>query len=129
MQSLVMRGARLSFAGCVIVALLVGCKAESPTAPAPTNANVRGTVYEESGSCLAGATVEILDGPQGGTRLTRSVCQGTSDESFDGYTFRDLPPNIDVQVRASKEGYRSQEITLHLTAARRIEANFVLLKP
>jgi hypothetical protein len=145
MQSLVMRNARLSFAGVAAVVLLLSCNGESPTAPtvmqpvppagqpvppAATTGIVWGTVYQKSGACILGATVEMLDGPQAGARLIQNVCGGYWDDSGEpGYLFRELPPNTDVRLRAAKEDYRSQEITLHVTAGGSVELNFFLENP
>jgi hypothetical protein len=78
MKPLVVRSARQSFAGVVLMLLLINCNGKSPTAPAalpqpvPPVANragiVWGYVYAPAGTCLLGASVEMLDGSQAGAR-------------------------------------------------------------
>ena len=130
MNSFVIRSARLSFAGFVAAVLMLSCNGESPTAPSSgpvdITSRVSGIVSQESGSCLAGATVELLAGSQVASQSRQSVCEGTWEETSPGYVFFDLPPEVDVRIRVSKEGFRSQEIALHVGARQAVEANFVL---
>jgi len=98
------------------VLLTISCNGESPTAPTaqpPTGAVspasfVSGVVFSSSGACVPGAVVELLDGPKAGLKSTQKDCDVAGDG---GYVFRDLP-NIPVRVRASRDGYQSQENTI-----------------
>lgn len=127
------------FSGAVALTLLISCNGQSPTAPAgqpptqtppPTSARmgiVSGNVYAgSSGGCVLGAVVEVMDGAKAGTRATQTGCQTPWDYGDDGYTFRDLPPDINVRLRASKDGYRSKEMTVLATSGAYTQSNFEL---
>ena len=131
MNSFVIRSARLSFAGFFAAILMLSCNGESPTAPVSgpvdITSRVSGVISRESGSCLAGATVELFESSQIAAQSRQSVCEGTWEETSPGYVFFDLPPDIDVRMRVSKDGFQPQEVTLHVGARQSVEANFVLI--
>lgn len=124
------RGPTLSAA---VVLLLLGCNGESPTSPTAQPPSpvarmgvVSGNVHTTTGACLVGAVVEVMDGPRAGARFTQTACQGAFDYGDDGYSFRDLPSDVNVRLRASKAGYQSQELTVNATTGAVTQSNFVL---
>lgn len=131
MKSLVKRNSSLCFLTVVVLLFLLRCDEASPTAPAPppppppTNRSgfVWGYVFGPSGECLPGAVVEVLDGAKAGARSTQTECN--FDDGL-GYSFRDLPPDMMVRVRASREGYRSQESTFFATTGPAYPSNITL---
>ena len=139
MKSLLARSSPLSFFGVVVVLFLLSCNGESPTAPPaqptpmtppPTVTRlgfVGGYVYTPSGACLPGAVVEVLDGARAGARsIHNDTCQSPwdYDEGY-GYSFQDLTVGK-VLMRASKEGYHSQEMTFYASSESIGRSNFVL---
>ena len=138
-KSLVARSSvALSFSVVMVLAVL-SCGRNSPTAPLtqtippsqttpppqqmPTG-EVWGFVKNSSGACIPGAVVEMLDGPLAGGKSTQwDECGDVWDGG--AYIFRDLPVNIKVRLRASKDGYRSQEITAYV-ASNPDPSNFLL---
>ena len=140
MKSLLARSWPQSFFGVVILLLLLSCNGDSPTAPpaqpAPPQSPpptvtrlgfVGGYVYTPSGACLPGAVVEVLDGPRAGARSIHiDHCQSPWDyEDAYGYSFQDLPVG-NVRMRASKEGYHSQEKTFYASSGSIVRSDFVL---
>ena len=134
MKSLV-RGSLRSVSGVVMVLLLFSCNGDSPTAPpslqpTPPAANnagfVWGYVHDESGVCIQGAVVEVLDGPRAGTKSTQNGPCSVWD-SDGGYSFRDLPSNTNVRMRASKQGFQSQEMTFFATTYGGNQSSFLLV--
>lgn len=63
-----------------------------------------GQVLKESGMCIRGAVVEIVDGPGIGLK------SGQPDEcdawDYVGYEFHDLPLGATVTLRATASGYQ-----------------------
>lgn len=97
----------------VLAFVLAGCSGnESPTAPTVSTpvrtTGVSGYVYSASGACLGGAVVEILDGVRAGLKTTQTACGSPWDDAGQGYFF-ELPENTYVRLRASMNGYASQE--------------------
>lgn len=96
--------------------LLINCNGESPTAPmlaseripvASDTGTIVGLVQSSSGACLEGAIVEVLDGPRAGAKAAMDC------SDFDGGAYlSNMPANINVRLRASQPGYRSQEQTV-----------------
>ena len=102
----------------VMLLLLASCEQASPTAPftptppAPPANNVATDVVAwvyGSGVCLPGATVEVLDGIRAGIKGTQVDCSPLWDG---GGVFFSLPSGVTVRLRAAKEGYVSQELTI-----------------
>lgn len=124
-KSLVARSSGALSFSVVMVLVVLSCGRNSPTepqtqtmpptqtAPQPTPSGVVwGFVKNSSGACIPGAVVEILDGPSAGGKSTQwDECGDVWDGG--AYVFRDLPLNTKIRLRASKEGYRSQEITAY----------------
>ena len=132
MKSFLTRNSSLWFSSVVTLLLLFSsCDEFSPTAPPPPapppNANrfgfIWGYVFSTSGECLRGAVVEVLDGAKAGARSTQIDCN--FDDGL-GYSFRDLPPDVMVRVRASREGYRSLETTIFATSGPAYPSNIAL---
>lgn len=131
MKSLEARSFPQSFSGVVMGLLLLSCNGGSPTAPPaqpPPPASSRpgavwGYVFTGSSDCLRGAVVEVLDGARAGAKSTQIECDFDSGV---GYEFRDLPADTYVRMRASKEGYQSQERTFYATSGPAFESNFML---
>jgi hypothetical protein len=86
---------------------------------------VWGHVQNASGDCIIGAVVEVLDGPLAGARSIQwDVCGPVWDGG--AYNFDTLPVNTWVRLRASKEGYRSREMTFYAISGASNPSNFVL---
>jgi hypothetical protein len=80
--------------------------------PTPTTGFIWGFVIEKGGdgSCIAGATVEIIDGVrQGESQVQKTPC-GVWDYG-DGFEFDHLPLDSQLTLRASAPGYASKEFT------------------
>src|SRR6186997_2568047 len=91
----------------LLLATAPGCGDSHPISPLTPSAgasqvqvqqpqNVAGYVGDTAFRSLAGARVEVLDGPQAGTSIT------TGDNGQFSYT---LPSAAAVTLRASKDGY------------------------
>lgn len=81
----------------------------TPTPPPPNDdAFIKGVVYDTANRALAGAIVEVVDGPQAGTQATSDATGGFSlTGTFDDTT----------QFRATKEGHVSATGTLRPSCA------------
>jgi hypothetical protein len=128
MKWLKARSSPHSFSGLVMVLLLfLSCHGESPTAPpaAPNASGIWGQVLQNTGGCIADAVVEIVNGPGAGRKtIQKGPCDAWDGEA--GYVFGDLPSGVTVKLRATKEGYRPQELEA-VTRIGAVELNFVLL--
>jgi hypothetical protein len=87
-----------------------------PPAPPPDNTGL-GAVYGavlagQTRTCLAGATIEVLDGPKAGERVQQSAtdCELLNDVSVYSFIVRDVPRDRPVTLRASMPGYESQTL-------------------
>ena len=111
----------MRFASIIFVSLtLCGCSQEGaqrlPTAPGPLPAPAAGTflwgmVVDESGVCIAGATVQVVSGQGLGQSMTQiTPCDAWSYDG--GVMFRDLTPGVEITLRASASGYAAQEKTV-----------------
>jgi hypothetical protein len=80
-----------------------------PTPPTPTTTSgfLWGQVLDQSGLCLHGGVVEIVDGPGTGRRSGQP--DGCSAWDYVGYEFRDLPLGATVTLRATASGYQPQD--------------------
>jgi len=78
-----------------------------PTSPA-TSGYIWGYVVDAAGGCIAGAVVEIVDGP--GTGRKSGQADDCSAWDYGGsYEFHGLPLDATVTLRASAPGYRSED--------------------
>ena len=98
-----------------VVALITAACADGAS-PDPTGTGlfpagegfVWGHVVEDSGVCIAGATVRIVEGPgEGRYTPQRYPCDAWS--YGDGFEFADLPMGATVKLRATADGYKSQD--------------------
>jgi len=100
--------------GSLFVVLGLGCgeptaptRQPSPPTPTATNGYIWGHVLDQSGLCLHGAEVEIVDGP--GVGLKSGQSDGCAAWDYDiGYEFRDLQLGATVTLRATTPGYQPQ---------------------
>ena len=105
--------------GSLLVVLGLGCgepaaptpqpSPPTPTAPTPTAASgyIWGQVLDQSGVCLPGGEVEIVDGPGVGRKSSQPG--GCTAWDYDGYEFRDLQLGATVTLRATTPGYQPQD--------------------
>lgn len=121
----------MKFASAIFAALiLVGCSPlsddRSPTAPnppaetpqtpplpppSPSTSSVWVMVIAESGACIDGATVEIVDGQGLGQKLTQKAdCDYWAYSG--GVTFPGLTPRVNLTLRASAAGYVTEDKTI-----------------
>ena len=71
----------------------------------------------ESGICVDGAAIHVLDGPeQGQTATNVGPCDYWGYDN--GFTFRDLTPNVQMTFRISAAGYRTADFTVTPSASR-----------
>ena len=106
------------------IVFLFGCGENDTLAPAAGDALppppvtmgtgagfVWGHVVMDSGICIEGAVVEIIDGPGLGQKQTqRTPCDAWS--YGDGFEFRGLPLGATITLRASARGYLPEELEL-----------------
>jgi hypothetical protein len=62
------------------------------------------------GTCIVGATVEVVAGQAVGESRTISDCSYWDPEG--GALFQGLTPGVEMTLRASAAGYRPQELTV-----------------
>jgi len=68
-------------------------------------------VVDESGVCIVGATVQVVNGQGVGQSNTQvTPCDAWSYDG--GVMFRDLTPDVEMTLRASAPGYAAQEKTV-----------------
>ena len=104
------------------VLLVLGCNESDTLAPAAElplpppvvfsgNGFVWGHVVMDSGVCIEGAVVEIIDGPGFGRKQTqRTPCDAWS--YGDGFEFGNLPMGARITLKASAKGYSSEELVV-----------------
>ncbi|MEO8215996.1 MAG: hypothetical protein ABI718_02830 [Acidobacteriota bacterium] len=92
--------------------------------PVGSTSDVAAWVLSVSGACLEGAVVEVLDGTRAGMKATQSNCEAIYDG---GGVLIGLPTDVSVRLRASKDGYQSQEITV--VPGTTPEGSFFVLTP
>ena len=119
------------FGAAVFILVLTACSGDSynPTNPQPTIpppqqfGGIGGYIFGGAdGNCLNGARVEILSGPSTGKVIVQRDCP--FGDAY-GYWFDGLPLGEPVTVRASAQGYKSQE--KRLVAVQQVpQMNFVL---
>ena len=83
-------------------------------------------VVRESGSCIEGATLEIVSGPDAGRTMTQDEPCGVWD--YGGEFFTGLLPGVAITVRASAVGYVTLEKTVTPSTGGR-EADIFVLTP
>jgi len=72
---------------------------------------ILGYVVDQSGLCITGAVVEIIDGP--GTGRTSGQADVCAAWDYGGeYEFDNLPLGATVTLRASAPGYRSKDLQI-----------------
>ena len=89
---------------------------QSPQSPPPTPTSTSGFIWgqvlDQSGLCLHGAVVEIVQGPGTGRK------SGQPDEcdawAYVGYEFRDLPLGATVTLRATAPEYQPEDSELRV---------------
>lgn len=105
----------MKFALAMLVTVsLVGCSEDStPRLPTPTSTPSSLTwlwamVVDETGLCIAGATVEVVRGQGAGQRITQTTpCDAWA---FDGgVVLTNLTPGVEMTLRASASGFAAQE--------------------
>jgi hypothetical protein len=68
-------------------------------------------VADSNGSCIVGATVQVVQGQQAGSILAQDEPCSYWDYGG-GVTFTDLTPNVEMTLRAAAPGYTAQERTV-----------------
>jgi hypothetical protein len=68
-------------------------------------------VVDSTGSCIVGASVQVVQGQRAGSILTQDEPCGYWDYGG-GVTFSDLTPNVGMTLRAAAAGYVAQELTV-----------------
>jgi hypothetical protein len=103
-----------------IVLPVVGLVAAPPVASGQTGTTgtIIGTVTDESGGIIPGATVDVLDI---GTTAVRSVSTGSRGE----YSVPNLSPG-DYRITVSLQGFRSTVLNVKVEVARSVLANIAL---
>lgn len=118
---------------CVLCAsLTIGCNISEPTegTPAPRplppqaqppaplappaqsgGTSITGLVTAESGECIIGALVQVVDGPRAGAEYTQTRCFSWDYEEV-GFSFSHLPSVVPVTLRASAAGFTTAYATL-----------------
>ena len=87
-----------------------------PTGPVPPPhepglTSLWGMVVDESGVCIADATVTVVAGQRLGHTATQSTpCDAWAYDG--GFLFEDLTPGAEMVIRVSAPGYRDQEKTV-----------------
>ena len=137
-----MRHSFYRLGGLLCIALASGCTGESqptgpgdppassqpPAAPAPPppaeGASITGFIVDESGECIIGARVQVVDGPKAGTDYTQTQCDWW--ELGYGFYFVGLPSAVPMTLRASAAGYRTVDAMLILTRSGSSDAIIVL---
>lgn len=102
----------------IIVAVLAvwGCSNETaPSSPAsprtPGPASLWGMVIEDSGVCIAGATVRVV----GGQAIGRSAAQEDPCDAWGyggGFVLTGLTPGVAMTLRVSAPGYAAKDTTV-----------------
>jgi hypothetical protein len=77
------------------------------TAVRPPSGFIWGQVLKESGLCIRGAMVEIIEGPGMGRKSGQPDNCGAWD--YDGFSFDDLPLGATVTLRATASGYQPED--------------------
>ena len=85
------------------VAFSISC----PHPPPEASGFIWGQVLEESGVCIRGAMVEIVEGPGIGRKSGQPDNCGPWD--YDGFWFNDLPSGATVTLRATASGYQPED--------------------
>ena len=105
----------VALAAVFMVALPVASNAQE------TSSDVRGTVSDNSGSPLPGATVIVRNDASGLTRTTTTNASGE-------YHVRNLPIGGNYHVTANNEGYGSERVEgLSVNLGKTSEVNFALI--
>ena len=105
---------KLTFA-LVAVLLVSACSGDYPTrtttVPPPAQPPYLWVVVQtEAGSCITGATVQVVEGQRMGEALTQDPCDGWESD-VGGVGFNNLEAGVPMTVRATAAGYTTQEKT------------------
>ena len=104
----------------IAIVSLSACSEEAdrrlPTGPVPPPnepglISLWGMVVDESGVCIAGATVTVV----GGQGLGHMAPQSTPCDAWSysgGFVLEDLAPGVEIVIRASAPGYDDEEKTI-----------------
>jgi len=106
-----------------VLVAAVGCNENSPTdpqndspsGPVDASGHLYGTVFilGSGGTCLSGATIEVLNGLAAGKRVQQSSEQCVNHGGGNpGYRLTGLPMGKQVTIRASAPGYWSWDKSL-----------------
>jgi hypothetical protein len=98
---------------CFTAACTDGSPSDATAAglPASLDGYVWGHVVDESGVCIMGAVVQIQIGPGAG----RSFRQDQPCDAWsygDGFEFKSLPPGAQLKLRATADGWKSQDVDI-----------------
>jgi hypothetical protein len=118
-QSDALRFALIVFVGTIVCGCSEQSVARVPTAPdlpangspaAPVNsaAWLWAMVVDDTGVCIAGASVEVVRGQDLGHRITQTMqCDAWTYDG--GVVFKDLTVGSEMTLRATASGYAAQE--------------------
>jgi hypothetical protein len=96
-----------------------------PTAPAPPGSPptsnpssgltfLLGLIIDETGACIVGASVQVLDGQRAGESMTQETpCDAWGYSG--GFEFDSLTPGVPMTLRASAQGYVDRDTTVYPT--------------
>jgi hypothetical protein len=110
------KAGRLLWATVSLIWLLAG--GPSLSAQTGTTGTIIGTITDESGGVIPGATVDVVDL---GTNTTRSVVTGSRGE----YAVPNLSPG-DYRITISLQGFRTTVLNAKVEVARSVLANIAL---
>ena len=86
----------------------------TPSTPAPLAGSLTflwAMVVDETGVCIAGATLQVVRGQAVGQPITQATpCDAWAYDG--GVMFRNLTPGVEMTLRASAPGYSAQEKTI-----------------
>jgi hypothetical protein len=120
----------------LMTSALLGCSGGSPAPPAPTtvppsvspqqpDVYVAVVVVQDSGQCIVGATVQSIAGQAVGQSQTQKAACDVWSGDGDVF-FLHLQPGVEMTLRASAPGYRSQEKVVSPTAGPQPAVEFIL---
>ena len=126
----------MRLAAFILVALSAsGCSRETgpiaPPSPIPpagvkpsTGTILWGMIVDQTGACIAGATIRVVSGQREGESMVQSTpCDVWSDGGFE---FQQLTPGAPMTLRASAAGYADLEQTLTPSVGPQMANAFVL---
>jgi hypothetical protein len=124
----------MKIALALVVLSLVACShpptapdSVSATPPGSTSAKLWGMVIDQSGVCLAGATVAVVTGQA----AAQSQTQETPCDVWGyggGFTLTGLNPGVSMTLRASAPGYATRDIAVTPSASQSTVFEIVLTR-